>query len=442
MIVRKVSATLFFILATGIIIYSQEKKDFISKIKKEYPNVSIVKASKLSGLYTLVPGVSPTTAEIKRYHEYLNYLMLEESLQSKIKGKATGGFNGDVAGRQELINVNSGLQLTKGSYKGEIGFKASIDMTVTNGTLQENLSNLELSYDHYVEERVQTFVYLKRFSDKFMNLNNRYEVGFGLVLEGRKKSKNLMSPPPGAIPGVTYKSKAMQRPLYNRVNKKGKLAMVEMEKGQDISDMNRRSLLSSTLSSEDKSDLIELINDQEDLQYERLHKNYRKFRHAWLFGVFAEVDQYTLADEILRVTSSGNEIPTDVSKTLDAETAGRIIVRPTFDWSGEFFKFQIRPYIKLPLKFWASRNTSFIPTDPNPDKGIVDQSSYDIRIENYVALTVTGGPVETTISYTHFFDNYNPQDYVDVPRTIDEQEFVMAPRHHHLMRISFSYKFN
>lgn len=91
---------------------------------------------------------------------------------------------GDVVdGRLERSLVNVEARANRGIYPDELDFRFSSLVEVQDGGLKEYVSAMQLSYERYILPCLELFGFFERFSDTFLHLDQRYEVGLGMKFE-------------------------------------------------------------------------------------------------------------------------------------------------------------------------------------------------------------------------------------------------------------------
>lgn len=112
---------------------------------------------------------------------------------SRLDLSLAAGFNGDQAGDQSFYKLNLDASLTKSVYPSALRFRAGTSVLYRNNALQEDVTTLVMNFDHYFKPWLETYAFVERFSDTYLSLKQRYEVGGGLKLE-----LNLFDTPAGA----------------------------------------------------------------------------------------------------------------------------------------------------------------------------------------------------------------------------------------------------
>lgn len=102
---------------------------------------------------------------------------------SKLKISAAAGFSGHESGESNLYQLGLGVGVTKEMYPGEFQFRTTTSLVIQDSKLQENVNLLNLSYEHYLSPWLETYGFLERFSNTFLGLQYRYEIGGGFKAE-------------------------------------------------------------------------------------------------------------------------------------------------------------------------------------------------------------------------------------------------------------------
>lgn len=123
---------------------------------------------------------SQTERNVVRFMRERNSALKE---LSKLKISATAGFSGHEAGENNLYQLGLGVGVTKEMYPGEFQFRTTTSLVIQDSKLQENVTTLNLSYEHYLAPWLEAYGFLERFSNTFLGLQYRYETGGGFKAE-------------------------------------------------------------------------------------------------------------------------------------------------------------------------------------------------------------------------------------------------------------------
>jgi len=102
-------------------------------------------------------------------------------------------FNGHKAGENNLYKLNIGANFVSYQYPGEFCFRAATALQFRNNMVQEDVTTLLVKYDYYFEPWFEMYGFVERFSDSFLSIQHRYEIGGGVKFElnlwGKKREK-------------------------------------------------------------------------------------------------------------------------------------------------------------------------------------------------------------------------------------------------------------
>jgi hypothetical protein len=195
-----VLSLLFFNLS-----FSQEfEKDF----KELYKNWNEKLATKLGEDHTHFDSLQKKRINSNVY-DILGLINQSVSANSKVAGKASFAFNGNTSeGNQgfsnfrpvenDLFKVQVAASIKRGNYPVEVDFSASFQGVIQNGTFQEDVSDIDISMDiHPLTPRsyqksyglwFENYSFLKRFKNNFIGIDQRYEIGTGVVFNHYSKN--------------------------------------------------------------------------------------------------------------------------------------------------------------------------------------------------------------------------------------------------------------
>jgi|GEM_PF-5657701 len=148
-------------------------------------------------------------AKAKKYkHSYeagqsflklLNKIKQEKQFQAKLSGEIGGSINSNNSPKSSTTDslgatiesldkksssdISAGIKLSRGFYPGRLEMNAQIGVRVNDGEFSENVSALKISYDHYIDDWLEGYVFVDRVSNDFLSIDQRYEVGGGIVVD-------------------------------------------------------------------------------------------------------------------------------------------------------------------------------------------------------------------------------------------------------------------
>lgn len=109
----------------------------------------------------------------------LALLRQEEDRQRSLLADITFGLSGDEAGERSLFKLNTGITLARGVFPAELSVVSRLGLQMRDGRLQEDVTSLLITYDYHASHYVQYFTFAERFTDSFLSIQQRYEIGFG-----------------------------------------------------------------------------------------------------------------------------------------------------------------------------------------------------------------------------------------------------------------------
>ncbi len=93
------------------------------------------------------------------------------------------GYKGDIAGDEKLNSLDVNVGVSKGTFRRAFSLGVGTNLQFKNSGLLEDVTKLKLGYDHYYNRFFKTFGFVDRFSDSYLSLSHRYEVGGGVKFE-------------------------------------------------------------------------------------------------------------------------------------------------------------------------------------------------------------------------------------------------------------------
>jgi hypothetical protein len=90
------------------------------------------------------------------------------------------GFNGHKAGDSSLFRLNISTDFISYQYPSEFIFKAGTALQFKNNILQEDVTTLLVGYNYYFKSWLKMYGFVERFSDSFLSIQHRYEIGGGI----------------------------------------------------------------------------------------------------------------------------------------------------------------------------------------------------------------------------------------------------------------------
>lgn len=399
------------------------------------PNLSAQTPKPLYKLVDKFIGLNPhdtTTFHDKNQRKTINefwstidFLREKEQEQKSLKGSTKFSLNGDQSGNDKLYRYGAGINFTRGNYPSKLTLASEIGMTLNNGTVREDVSSLHISYDyhptnwnrHWVRDslRIQEYIFVDRYSDNFLGIDQRYELGCGLIVASWSKR---LTEKGGS------ESKRLNQFIFDPADYDASILKECVRKCYEI----------DTLSMPSWGD-IEILKNAQNRARTALKKEYSTLRVGFLLGAFFETEKITIKDTL--ETSTGDK--QFISQSLTATQKLKWEVRPTIVWQlSDRFALSIRPYFKfgLPGRWYSNvRSETGDRFDKKVDSRVDVQSS--IRIKFSSGEDFQSSLLGIELSYRYLYDNAPGRVFIRQPGSTDKMLLVKAQNTHHIVRFSF-----
>ena len=340
----------------------------------------------------------------------LAFLREEEDRQRSLNADITFGLSGDAAGSRSLFKLNTGISLSRGVFPSEVTVVSKLGLQLRDGQLQEDVTSLQITYDYHANHHVEYFAFAERFTDSFLSIQQRYEVGmgarvglrFGRVGDWQESDDHVTAVRAGlrslsetpAAAGAAPVSADAYRAASRRVN-----------------------------------NIAHALRDDQTRLFLGL-----------VVSAFAEIERAQLdVTSVPRITAPGDgAVASKVS--LDAEQRYRLNVRPTIQFKpGTDVEIKVYPYFKLPLDGPRRVTTADGRRVLDYRRDVLSEMTWTIRPED------TGlESVALVFTFNHYFDNAPPTlpagviaDALASGRIFDR---VQAERAHRMMALSLKLK--
>ena len=84
---------------------------------------------------------------------------------------------------KELSKLNLTSSIGKGFFPYELTFVTDSIFQLEDGAIKENVTKLLLTYQYYFQKWLEGYAFVERFSDSYLSIQQRYEIGTGIKLE-------------------------------------------------------------------------------------------------------------------------------------------------------------------------------------------------------------------------------------------------------------------
>jgi hypothetical protein len=311
-----------------------------------------------------------------RFWSSLSFLRAEEDKQRALKADIMFGMSGDEAGAKSLFKLATGISLSRGVFPSEISVVSRFLLQVKDGQLQEEVTSLAITYDYHTTNKMEYFVFAERFTDSFLSIQNRYEVGFG----GRV----------GADFGYvgTRKVADAVQAVEDKMDEVKNLLAGAAKRGEVRDGLPDYSAFAKTM-----DNLDHISRD-----------TYSRLFLGLAASVFSELERAEIeATSVPASGSAGTSDQVKIKVLLDTAQRYRLSIRPTIKFRpAAQVSIIVFPYFKLPLDGPHKVDT---PSGRRLDyrRDILSEMTWSIKPDQ------TGlENVDVTVSYNHYFDNVPP----------------------------------
>ena len=120
---------------------------------------------------------------VKDLKLHMKYLKEKENELRQLVLSFGAGYTGNKAGETSLYKLDVNAKAEKTIYPFAFRFSAGTIVQYENDKLKEDVTSLILNFDYYIASWLESFVFLDRFSDKYLSIKERYEIGAGIKFE-------------------------------------------------------------------------------------------------------------------------------------------------------------------------------------------------------------------------------------------------------------------
>jgi len=213
-------------------------------------------------------------------------------------------------------------------YPNEFIFKANIDLQLKNSELQDNVTSMLINYEKYLFPILKVYGFVERFSNSYMGIQERWEIGGGAKIEG-----NFFLPKDKRKKIEEYESNLYTQDEFLKwVNKK------------DFYDKEEKKYI--------KDSLYRINSNWANLKT-AIKKRYSRLNLGLAFSIFSELEQAQIVTPVKEnevVDGIIEEIESTQKFQLPAKQRLRFVVRPSiiFRPTSEL-SFYGHYYFKYPL---------------------------------------------------------------------------------------------
>lgn len=349
----------------------------------------------------------------------LKYLKEQEQKEKKFNGAAQFGFAGDQTDAASLYKINGGIAVSRGYYPDKFEFATDMGLVINNGTFRENVSNVFITYDHSLPKGdslfLENYMVMSRFSDEFLGIEQRYELGGGFI--------------------VAFWSKKLTPAGNAELNRLRKTELLPPEAGSDSVRLCVNGQCANLKRANPQTNDAELVYRARQQANVSLRKKYNRFRLALLSGLIVEAEKVSASDSLITVSGKQNFTQSyAASLHLRWEMRPTLDVKPSDNWT-----FKIRPYFKLPMPWeWYSTVKS--------SNGFTSKA-IDYRLDVQTNLTIKladwfNKQASVDIQYRILYDNAPRRSFLDPALSPTTAPLLLAAQKtHQIVRLMFMVRF-
>jgi len=123
-----------------------------------------------------------------RFTATLDELVDQEADQRALRAEVSFGFSANEAGdfsgvgpgNDTLFRLATTAELGRGTYPSAFRLTADVNAQMRNNVFEQNVTRLRASYDYQQNDRIGYFGFIQRYTDNFMSIESRYEIGAGV----------------------------------------------------------------------------------------------------------------------------------------------------------------------------------------------------------------------------------------------------------------------
>jgi hypothetical protein len=327
-------------------------------------------------LLPLQPGALSTLPP--SFWEGLALLRDEEDRQRSLLADITFGLSGDEAGERSLFKLNTGISLSRGVFPSELSVVSRFGLQMRDGRLQEDVTSLLITHDYHASHYLQYFTFAERFTDSFLSIQQRYEIGFG------------------ARVGASFGRVGNWRAVDARFAAV-RAGLAEVEAARDSTPSIAAAL--------EPAEMVRFRSAIGNLHH-AIEDRQARLMVGLVASVFAELERAEL--EVTSVPAGGIPVGADDAITskvsLDAEQRYRLNLRPSLRLRPSAqIVVTVFPYFKLPLD--GPRRVRMPDGTERLDyrRDVLSEMVWSVRSEQ------TGlESVDVVFTFNHHFDNVPP----------------------------------
>jgi len=359
----------FLVLWSGSLSFGQDLKSRVDNLK------AFIKEK--------LPNVDVQNQKIKAYLNFMDVLVGKKRDINVLKATISPLGLIDNA-RNSSMSASFDTNITKDLYPNALRFKTSTKFSFSNNSVQNEITSILFNYDYYLSDTLELYGFMERFTDSFMSIKQRYELGSGVKFEyGLDPIASFVKNPNKSISGED--KRVEEKVLVKFLAGYGRLRGEFLE------------FIWACVEEPDLRDQILALIEPFERDVKLIKIAYKKKRSVLTVGIafslFSEVEQAEL--------NTGAKDPTtskDIIVLLDPAQMLRLTIRPSIAWKiSDSAELSSALYWKLPL----ARGVNLFGQDDRVDF----QTKFDLQVAKDF---IWGGPASLSLEYQYHFDRNPP----------------------------------
>jgi hypothetical protein len=372
-----------------------------------------------------------TTKGIGSLDKYLSLVNhLKEYLTSvKHQGKIDFSLNQNTGELNDISKISIGLGYQYGSFPSKINASAKVQSEFKNGALDENISDIDISFSHFVKQKsnsklnqldafLEGLIYINRMSNSYLGIESRYEVGGGFTLHIHQSGFGEK--------GISEKGKITNAKVLALIggNRVKGTTWGELKPQYDLIQPNFKELPKWEGSLERAINRI-----YEDVKLGNTVMESKR-NVALGLGCYNETERISITDTLV---NNGDMVKVE-TMTQPATNKWRTFIRPIIKWKvvEEIQLLGIFTYKFTPLQL-EDQVTAVI------DSIMYTSQKSDVILDVYGELKFdVTERFSSSVKYKYTFNHAPRRTYIK--NEVDEVVLLQAQKEHQSIEIGFAYK--
>lgn len=309
------------------------------------------------------------------------------------------GFSGNRAGQESLYKINLDASFNKGVYPRAVRFESGISAQTRNNVVQESTTSLMLNLDQHLSPFLETYGFVDRFSDDYLSIKERYEIGGGLKWEhefSHYKEKevadiNTDNMGPNSTGALSQFKKFLEKKIQG------------MKEGIPINNQEITEL-------EALLPALDTVVKNRGKIATGLQKKYARLAVGFATTLLFELEQAQITSNILSL-ETGAKTAEDL--LIPSQGQFRLVLRPSIEYRPfDFLTFRGRIYFKYLL-------SDSLKVDWRGDYRTDSFFNVDFNLKPFPGWD---GKMSMGFEYKAFFDNNPPSVSPDMIRAYGEEK--------------------